>query len=299
MEPGHDASCVLPDGRVVEYWEGGDPDGRGVVLHDGTPVTRVFGRQGHDAALEHGVRLVSVNRPGYGGSSLPPGTPSLLRTGRDTAELARLLGMAEYAVLGASGGGPFAVATAVADPEGVRGVGVVAGIGPWRLIRDPSEEGDDEVEERRLLALLDAGDLAGAWGGYLDFMEKGLGGLAGLDDDARVDAFFAGWGQPPDDPHVRSLWAANLAIVVARLDGGAFDNLAWGGVWDIDPTDVVAPTTLWYGAEDGNVPPVHGQWYADRIAGAELVVFPGEGHGAVCSNHWGEELARLLRGWRD
>ena len=79
--PGYEASHVLSDGRVIEYWEGGDPDGRGVVLHPGTPASRVLGRWGHEPAGRAGVRLVAVNRPGYGGSTVTtsdaPRTPPL------------------------------------------------------------------------------------------------------------------------------------------------------------------------------------------------------------------------------
>ena len=59
------------------------------------------------------MRLVALNRPGYGGST-PSAAPSLLATGRDTAALADVLGLQDYAVLGISGGGPFALATGVA-----------------------------------------------------------------------------------------------------------------------------------------------------------------------------------------
>src|SRR5215212_9396564 len=136
--PGRDASCVLPDGRVLEFWDGGDPQGRPVVFHPGTPSCRVLGRYGHEAALSAGVRLLAVSRPGYGGSTATSTVPSLMATGRDTAALAAAAGLEEYAVLGTSGGGPFAVAAAVADPDVVRAVGVVAGIGPWRLLNEPS-----------------------------------------------------------------------------------------------------------------------------------------------------------------
>jgi pimeloyl-ACP methyl ester carboxylesterase len=294
---GQDASCLLPDGRTLDYWDGGDPDGAAVIFHVGTPVTRVFGRLGHDAACGNGVRLVSISRPGYGGSTLPAGTPSLLTTGRDTADLAHSLGMREYAVLGVSGGAPFATATAIADPEGVRGLGVVAGIGPWRLLNDPADDDEDQLEERGLLALLDAGDPDGAWAGYLAALRRDLGPMAGMDDEARVDAFFASTGQSPEDPFIRSLWADNIADLIRRPDGCAFDSLAWGGAWDIDPRDVAAPTTLWYGADDVSCPPAHGEWYAERIAGSDLVVFPGEGHVELARNHWNEELAGLLARW--
>ena len=80
-------------------------------------------------------------------------------------------------------------------------------------------------------------------------------------------------------------------------DGFAFDNLAWGATWDIDPRDVSAPTLLWFGALDVACPPAHGQWYADRIAGSELVILAGETHMDVVDGHWPEVLAGLLAIW--
>ena len=73
--------------------------GEGSIFHPGTPVSRVFGRWAHAAAVATGVRLITVNRPGYGGSTTTVGArPSLLAVGRDTAALARHLGLGEYAV---------------------------------------------------------------------------------------------------------------------------------------------------------------------------------------------------------
>ena len=139
----HDASLVLADGRVLEYWEGGDPNGRPIIFHPGTPVTRLLGRWCHEAAVAAGVRLVSVNRPGYGGSTSSTGAPSLLAVGRDTAALSIHLGLDGYAVFGSSGGGPFAVATAVADPGAVRALGLVGGVGPWALLDGSSANPED------------------------------------------------------------------------------------------------------------------------------------------------------------
>ena len=294
---GRDAGVELRDGRVVEYWDGGDPGGRVVILHPGTPETRALGRWGHEAAGSAGVRLVAVNRPGYGGSAMPAGAPSLRRTGEDTAALADALGVEAYAVFGLSGGGPFAIATAVADPSHVRALGVVGGVGPWRALDEPSSL----PEERATLALLDAGDAAGAWDRMRDGAERDLDPLRALDDDGRVDAFMAPFGKDIPllrDPAYRAIWAENMRLVLARVDGYVFDNLAWGGAWDVDPSDVAAPTVLSYGDADSHCPPdTHGRWYADRIAHSELVVFPGAGHLDVVDAHWPEVLAGLLRVW--
>ena len=296
--PGENASFVLPDGRTLEYWDGGDPDGRLVLFHPGTPSSRVLGRWGHEPAVSAGVRLVSVSRPGYGGSTMATSGPSLLSTGRDTAALATHLGQDEYAVFGVSGGGPYALATAVADPDHIRALGVVGGIGPWRILEGPSFDPEGSV----CLDMLDKGDAAGAWECMRGDAQRGLGSLAAEPDDERlVDSFMGELATGSDllrDPAFRAIWAANLREVLGNLDGYTLDNLAWGAVWDVKPDDVEAPTMLWYGDADDHCPPRHGRWIADRIQGSELVVWPGDGHLATVDAHWPEVLAGLLSIWK-
>jgi pimeloyl-ACP methyl ester carboxylesterase len=293
--PGQDASFVLPDRRVIEYWEGGDPTGRPTIMHPGTPETRVMGTWGNDAAVAARVRLFAVNRPGYGGSTSIT-VPSLIGRGRDTAAMAAHLGLDEYAVFGLSGGGPFAVATAVADPRHVRALGVVAGIGPWRLLDGASKD----PEGSKCLALHDAGDVAGAWDCMRRDVDRAYDRLAALDDGTRVDEFLADLADGSrllDDEDYRRLWAENLRVVLQNIDGSTSDNLAWGADWDVDPRDVTVPTLLWYGESDTPCPPAHGRWYADRIAGSELVLLPGEGHLDVIDGHWSEVLTGLITIW--
>ena len=59
------------------------------------------------------------------------GAPSLMAVGRDTAALASQLGLDGYAVFGSSGGAPFAVASAVADPGAVRRSGLGVFYAEW------------------------------------------------------------------------------------------------------------------------------------------------------------------------
>jgi pimeloyl-ACP methyl ester carboxylesterase len=293
--PGHEMSLVLPDRRIMEYWEGGDPAGRPVIMHPGTPETRSMGKWGHEAAVSAGVRLMSVNRPGYGGSTSTT-EPSLLGPGRDTAAMAARLGLDGYAVFGVSGGGPFALATAVADPDHVRALGVVGGIGPWRRLEDSSRD----PEGSKCLDLLDAGDVAGGWDCMHRDVERSYGGLGALGDGERADWILARIGAGSrliDDEAYRAIWADNMRAVLDSFDGVAFDNLAWGAHWDVDPRDVAAPTLLWYGESDRPCPPAHGRWYADRIANSELVILPGSAHLDVIDGHWPEVLMGLLAIW--
>jgi pimeloyl-ACP methyl ester carboxylesterase len=65
-----------PDGRTLAVEESGDPAGRPVLVHMGTPAPRrLYGPHVRDAAAR-GLRLISYDRPGYGGSSPQPGAPS-------------------------------------------------------------------------------------------------------------------------------------------------------------------------------------------------------------------------------
>jgi pimeloyl-ACP methyl ester carboxylesterase len=297
---GRDAQWVMAEGHVLEYWDGGDPHGRPVLYHPGTPMTRVMGRWGHEAAMSSGVRLVAISRPGYGGSTITRTRPSLLATGRDTAGLATELGLSDYAVVGVSGGGPYAVATSVADPGRVRAVAVVAGTGPWPLVNIAEDDSPALAEERAVLARWDAGDEDGALAAYRVIIERDIGGLRDLDPDARVSEIlgeFTGALALGNNPEYRALWAASMTDFAHGPEGYLSDNLAWGGRWDIDPRAVSAPTRLWYGENDLICPAAHAQWYVERIPGARLVVHPGESHMDVCDGHWPEVLDGLLEDW--
>jgi pimeloyl-ACP methyl ester carboxylesterase len=196
-------------------------------------------------------------------------------------------------VFGSSGGGPFAAATAIAAPEAVRALGIVGGVGPWRLLDPPEANPGD----RACLALLDAGDVDATWDclyGDVEARRRTVTATQAANDLLATD-------QSPlaQDPAYRELWIDNWAVVQDNVDGYVADNIAWGAEWDIDLHEIVAPTLLLYGTVDAHCSPeVHGRWYAEQIAGSELVVVPSEGHFDVIDGHWPEVLAGLLRIWR-
>ena len=76
-----------------------------------------------------GVRRITVDRPGVGFSDPHPGR-TLLDWPDDVCALADALGLDTFAVLGTSGGGPYAAACAYALPERVTRAVLVSGLGP-------------------------------------------------------------------------------------------------------------------------------------------------------------------------
>jgi pimeloyl-ACP methyl ester carboxylesterase len=121
-------TCTLSDGRTLAYTVGGDEDGTPVVAHHGTPGSRLFASLLSDAAAAAGVRLLTPDRPGYGRSSPPPDEWSWRDWRSDVAALLDAESVDRCAVVGFSGGGPFALAAAASDR--VRRVGLVSAVVP-------------------------------------------------------------------------------------------------------------------------------------------------------------------------
>ena len=80
-------------------------------------------------AAGQGVRLVSFDRPGYGGSA--PAPFGLASIGADAHAVADRLSVARFATLGMSGGGPGALAAATVPGGRVTRAGIASGAGPF------------------------------------------------------------------------------------------------------------------------------------------------------------------------
>lgn len=59
----------MSDGRRVDTYVGGDPDGSAVLVQHGMPQCRLVAAHVEDGAREAGVRLLALSRPGSGHSS--------------------------------------------------------------------------------------------------------------------------------------------------------------------------------------------------------------------------------------
>src|SRR5215467_679630 len=109
---------VLKDGRSLGYAEYGDPNGTPIVLFHGMPGSRLVGKMFDQVAQAQQARLLVADRPGYATSSaLRHG--SLLGFVNDVSALAETLQVDRFAVLGISGGAPFALACAAKIPQRV------------------------------------------------------------------------------------------------------------------------------------------------------------------------------------
>ena len=269
----------LPRGdRLLRVRDAGDPDGRPLIYFHSTPGSRLDMSFADGLAAETGVRLVSFDRPGYGGST--PARFGLVSVAEDAAAVADELGIETFATLGQSGGGPFSLAAAVVLGDRVTRAGVAAGPGPFSLVPGALDQLDDG--DTAALALLPA-DPVGAARGFADGFEPLVAGFRNAPALEVMAAFHDAFS-----PHDRELMADEHRATAIGLSfkeslrqgatGGGWDNVAWVGPWEIDPTTISRPVLLWYGDEDRFAPPAHGSWLHENLPGSRLVMRAGEGH---------------------
>src|SRR5689334_6385779 len=102
---------TLDDGRELAYELWGKPDGVPVLFQHGTGDSRLARHPDESLTADLSVRLVTVDRPGVGGSTARKNR-TLLQWAPDVAALADHLEIDRFAVAGWSGGGPHALAIA-------------------------------------------------------------------------------------------------------------------------------------------------------------------------------------------
>ncbi len=257
-----------------------------VVVFHGMPGSGVYVEEATAIASELGVGLLSVNRPGYAGSDTA--APGLGSAVSDVLATADAFGMDRFAVLGVSGGGPFAAAAAVAARDRVSALGIAAGVGDWREA-DPDRASWDEADFAAF-EMAEAGDLTGAGEVIRRGCEDQLASLLTLDDDSLTASII-----PPSEssPGLLPNFVREFRDSLQSFDGLVYDNLTLFLPWGFAPSQIEQPTWLWYGDTDPVVPLNHGRWYEASVPHATFVLRSGEGHGPVIRGHWREMLETL------
>ncbi len=277
-------------GVTLRVREAGVADGEPVIHFHGTPGSRLEMAWADDVVSAAGVRMLAFDRPGYGSSTQAPFSLGSVAT--MTLELANEMGLERFRTTGWSGGGPFALATAASAPDRVQAVGVIAGGGPFQLVPGALQglsEGDKAAE--RLLP----DNPEGAAAGFAEGFDM-TGALAS--PEALYEAFeplLCEWDrtQWKDPSHAQALLADMREALKSGVWGCAWDNVAWIGAWDVDPTTVQCPVLLWYGSEDRMATPEHARWLDANLPDAKLMMWEGEGH-LLPFAHLAEMLRELL-----
>ncbi len=266
----------LSSGRRLCYADYGDPEGRPLLYFHGWPSSRLQGFLLQELCLEKKIRLIAPDRPGVGQSDFHPE-----RTIADwpelVSELTEHLGWDKFAVMGVSGGGPYAVMTAAAFPEQVEHAAVVCGAPPlakfsnWKEMMWPYR------------ALLQIRPRA-------PFLISGILKISGWISQCPPNKPPMSWAMKWTAKADREAMAESDFGLVTRsfregISGGTHGVQVDGDVyvadWGIDFEKITVPVSFWHGEDDRNIPFSMVREYASWIPTAEMKSFPGEGHYSI------------------
>ncbi|WP_431220853.1 alpha/beta fold hydrolase [Leifsonia xyli] len=250
------------DGRTVRYADtGGADDAPVMVWHHGTPQTGAVIPPVAAEAAARGLRVVSVTRPGYPGSDVRPGR-TVADAAADVLAVLDALAVDRFVTVGASGGGPHALALAALAGERATAVVTIAGIAPFDRTPD------------WFSGMAAPGGLQAALSGrearlaYAETAEFDPESFTARDWETLEGA----WG---------ALGADAGAGAAEGPVGEADDDVAYVSPWGVDLRSVVAPVLLVQGGADRVVPAPHAAAMLERLPHGELWIRPREGHVSV------------------
>jgi pimeloyl-ACP methyl ester carboxylesterase len=266
----------LRDGRHLGVEERGAETGTPLIWLTGTPGARTWRPPDEEALRERALRLIVVERPGFGLSDPKPGR-RILDWPRDLAEAADALALERFLLAGTSGAGPYLLACGAGLGARVTRLGLVACIAPF-------ERSDDMSLARR--AAFAAVRLAPS------LVRRAL--------PKDPEAFYRSLTRdaPPCDRAVLArIWDAQVALTAEALRQGpqAFvDELSLAaGPWGARPEEVTAEVVLWHGTEDAAAPVAAARRLAARLPRCTAHFVEGAGH-FLHYDRWGAILDSLL-----
>lgn len=301
----------LPDGRQIGYAQYGDLNGKPIICLHGILGSRLENALLDANAKELGARIIGIERPATGLStpdSRPVGERKVLDHAKDVELLAEHLKLEDYAVLGTSGGGPYALGCA-------------------RLL--PSSPTKPRLKAVSVVTGLGLHDMSQAWPAPLVFLNQHLDlrwlvkrmMTSGpvwdiqLSDEERMEGFRQGFdlkkahsadletSKRPDYPDMVKLFLMSSREAISQGWQGFMDDSA---ILSADPGFRVEdirpdlPIQLWYGTDDTNVSPKAGEETAERLKAAgnekvELHMEVGHTHGSTQVHFQRRILEDLVR----
>ena len=285
-------TLTLQDGRSLGYAEYGDPDGKPVFYFHGHPSSRLDWPlfDPNEAAYQLGAHLIAPDRPGHGLSDYQRGR-SMLDWPADVIELANALQIDRFAVLGVSGGGPYAAACAFKTAHRLTKTAIVCGMGPAEA--PGATDG---------ISWIYAGKAAIARNVMLKMMAIGLQ----RDPDKFQRRFLSQASATLPAPDVELLENSEFANSFLKLTfgealrpgitGASHDAKVYSQPWGFHLEDITCEVCLWHGELDRQVLPSVGHYVADAIPNCHAIFARDEGHLSLPRNCVRDILSVLVSG---
>jgi pimeloyl-ACP methyl ester carboxylesterase len=279
----------LRDGRLLGYAEFGDPDGKPILYFHGAHGSRLSGKVLAPVATKLNIRVIAVDRPGFGLSDFKSGR-QILDWPDDVIELAHTLRLNRFAVLGLSSGGPYAAACALKIYQRLTAAGLVSCEFPHNMA------GADHSIDRlvRLFNFLAREPPS---------MMRSLLWLGHVGARINLDRFTSQVATIFSEPD-RKIFArpgAGQGFIENYLEshrsgtrGAVCDMALVSSHWGFRLQDIPTDVYLWHGEADTAYRLAIGQYMANAIPSCRVKFYPGEGHLSLFFNHTAEILSALV-----
>lgn len=282
-------TVTLHDGRTLGFAEWGDLEGYPVFFFGGSSSSRIMRHPDEAIAREMGIHLYTFDRPGMGLSTRKAGR-SLLDWAEDIRDFAAQRGIARFAVVAVSQGGPFGAACAFALPDlltSVSLISAVAGLEDRVVMATQNRMIRTQISMARrvpwLLAL------------QYDLMRPMLKGhradrlvnmlLKNLPDSDR---------QALATPVVTDMLVHDLREGMRQGGWGSVDDMRAVVLdWGFRLEAIRAKVYIWQGEDDPNVTPAMARYMVERIPDHEARFIAGKGH-FLMMDHWRAILTQIV-----
>lgn len=261
------------DGRTIAYHDY-NPSGRtpAIWCHGG-PGSRLEPQTYAPAAAQSNIRLIGIDRPGYGVSTPQPGR-SIGQWPADALAVADALQLSDFFMIGVSTGGAYALATAALAPARVKGVLTCCAMTDMRWAESnapmPANTRIWSNKSREEVMRIVTEDFGADGSKMMDGDDVG---------DMLAPADLALLADPEFAANFDNSEAFKQGVV-----GYADDRLAdapWNGWSSFDINDVKCPVLVIHGEADGIVPPAHSKHTVEIVPNGTLRLLPEHGHLSV------------------
>jgi pimeloyl-ACP methyl ester carboxylesterase len=265
----------------------GDPHGKPLLFFHGWPGSSAQAWLLDAAARKHGFRGFALDRPGIGAS--PFCARCLLDWPPLVCAFIEELDLGPSAILGISGGGPYALACAARCPGNLTRVAVVCGAPPIADLEDVSGMhpgyrallGIYQKHPELVRRIFRLARPVIRWESALAFFPPTRHFLPRADADVLAD---------PD--HFAGVFGCQRDAF-EDVDGLFADAAIYAQPWGFCPEEIQVPVQFWHGREDGNFHYSMAVSLAARIPRAHLRLVDGEGHYSLPINHADRIVAAL------
>ena len=286
----HAQFVTLGSGQRLCYATFGAEQGIPLLYFHGWPSSRLQAHSLDNLGKELGVTIYSPDRPGLGQSDhmenrVLQDWPSIV------SEFMDLLGLPAAHLMGVSGGGPYALATACALNDRILSTSIVCGAPPLAELEDRSAmiwPYRALLKARPIMpALLKPAIPLTRWIASKTYEEPPLSWFVSTLAQKDRDIL------KKDEANLFALYSFREALSKGA-PGLIIDADAYTNRWDLDYTQITHPVHFWHGTADQNIPFNMAQHLASQIPQAIPHWLEGEGHYSLPIQHSRDILNCML-----